>query len=165
MREGIRRSNLADEPVKLKRYGEARVELERAIECKKPFGHVAEPWKACSILSNIEHESGNEPAIRRARDQAIQAYLSYRRAGGASQTPVGEFCTLVLQDSSAAAEQLASLQQETDLPARLRAMIPVLQAVVAGSRDVHLTEDPNLGYNDAAELLLLMESLDKAAGA
>jgi hypothetical protein len=57
------------------------------------------------------------------------------------------------------------LQQRSDPPAWLRALIPALQAVLAGSHDVHLADRPNLDYCDAAELLLLIESLDKAAGA
>jgi tetratricopeptide (TPR) repeat protein len=43
--EGVVRSNLADTLIKLQRFEEARRELRRAIECKKPFGHAAEPWK------------------------------------------------------------------------------------------------------------------------
>jgi hypothetical protein len=38
-------------------------------------------------------------------------------------------------------------------------LIPLLEAVLAGSRDPALAEDPNLNYADAAELLLLIESL------
>jgi hypothetical protein len=37
--------------------------------------------------------------------------------------------------------------------------------VLAGSRDVRIADDPNLVYDDAAELLLLVESLPPAAGA
>jgi hypothetical protein len=44
-------------------------------------------------------------------------------------------------------------------------LISALQAVLAGSRDLHLADDTNLNYADAAELLLLIESLPRAAGA
>jgi tetratricopeptide (TPR) repeat protein len=151
-REGARRSNIAGQLVRLKRYDEARVEIERAIECKKPFGHVAEPWTTFNILSGLERKTGNQAAARQARNQAIQAYLSYRRAGGASQTPGGPLCSLV-------AQHLADLRQQVDTPSWLQALIPALEAVLAGSRDVRLADDPNLDYDDAAELLLLMESL------
>jgi tetratricopeptide (TPR) repeat protein len=163
--EGRTRSNIASQLLDLKGYDEARIELERAIECSKPFGHVAQPWRTFDILRLLERQTGNGDAARLARDQAIQAYLSYRRAGGASQTPSGKLCALALRDSGAAAEQLASLQQEMDLQAWQRATLTAVRAVLAGSRDVRLADDPDLGYNDAAELLLLIESLDKAAGA
>jgi len=38
-------------------------------------------------------------------------------------------------------------------------MIPKLQAILQGSRDPALATDPNLDYDDAAELLLLLEAL------
>ena len=40
------RSNAANSLRKLGRLDEARREVERAIVCKQPFGHAAEPWKA-----------------------------------------------------------------------------------------------------------------------
>ena len=39
--EGLARNNIADTLRKLKRYDEARSEILRAIECKRPFGHAA----------------------------------------------------------------------------------------------------------------------------
>lgn len=36
-------------------------------------------------------------------------------------------------------------------------MLPALQAIVAGSRDGALASDPALEYDDAAELILLLE--------
>ncbi|HEY6347179.1 MAG TPA: tetratricopeptide repeat protein [Bryobacteraceae bacterium] len=83
--EGIRRNNLASELIKLGRYDEARREIERAIECKRPFGHVAEQWKIFEILSDLERAVGNELAALEARSKAIAAYLAYRRDGGAPQ--------------------------------------------------------------------------------
>ena len=102
---------------------------------------------------------GNEPEARKARNQAMQAYLAYRRDGGESQTPGGELCALVARQPDAARGRLSELRQIPDLPAYLIPLIPVLEAVLAGSRDPALAEDPNLYYADAAELLLLIESL------
>jgi tetratricopeptide (TPR) repeat protein len=155
--EGATRNNVADKLVKLKRYDEARVELQRAIECKRPFGHVAEPWTTFQILSNLEREIGNAAAARQARDQAIQAYLSYRRAGGASQTG------LALQTLGAVTQLLSKLRQYPDPPPRLQAFLAAIEAVLAGSRDPHFADDPNLTFDDAAELLLLIESLPTKA--
>jgi len=150
--EGSARNNVADELVNLKRYDEARVELERAIECKKPFGHVAEPWTTFAILSNLEREVRNETAARQARDKAIQAYLAYRRAGGESQSEAGPLCSLV-------SEHLTELSRDPGA----RALVQALEAVLAGSRDVRLADDPNIPYDAGAELLLLIESLPAQA--
>ena len=43
-REGMARQALAFSLIKLQRHDEARHELYRAIECKKPYGHAAKPW-------------------------------------------------------------------------------------------------------------------------
>ena len=72
--------------IKLRRYDEARQELQRAIECKKPYGHAAEPWKTWSILEDLERATGHTEAAQAARQQAIETYLAYRRAGGVSQS-------------------------------------------------------------------------------
>jgi tetratricopeptide (TPR) repeat protein len=101
-REGLTRSNIADKLVKLGRYEEARLEIERAIECKKPFGHVADPWKAFQILSNLERAVGNESAAFAARSQAIDAYLAYRRDGGAPQINIERITALVKENPAAA---------------------------------------------------------------
>jgi len=41
----------------------------------------------------------------------------------------------------------------------LKPLIPKLQAILAGSRDLGLTADPELDYHDAAEILFLLEKL------
>jgi tetratricopeptide (TPR) repeat protein len=151
-REGLARNNIAGQLIYLKRYDEARAELERAIECKKPFGHVAEPWTALSILSKLEREIGNETAARQARYQAIRAYVEYRRAGGESESEAGPLCSLV-------SEHLTELSRHPNLPIRLRGLVQAVEEVLAGSRDVRLADDPDLYYRDAAEILLLIESL------
>jgi tetratricopeptide (TPR) repeat protein len=56
--EGRVRSNLANTLIKLQRYDEARRELQRAIECKQPYGHAAEPWTTWNILRNLEQATG-----------------------------------------------------------------------------------------------------------
>jgi tetratricopeptide (TPR) repeat protein len=83
--EGQICNNIADELVKLNRFDEARREIERAIECKKPFGHVGQPWTTFDILSKLERAVGNRPAALEARARAFAAYLAYRRDGGAPQ--------------------------------------------------------------------------------
>jgi tetratricopeptide (TPR) repeat protein len=100
--EGVVRNNIANNLVKLLRYDDARLEIQRAIECKKPFGHAAEPWLTFDILSYLEREVGNEPAALAARKQAFDAYLAYRRDGGASEIDIAQLIALVRQDPDAA---------------------------------------------------------------
>jgi len=160
-KEGIIRSNIAIDLIQLRRYDEARREIERAVECQKPFGHAAEPWKSFNILCDLEHAVANEPAAREARRQAIEAYLAYRRDGGESQIPGGRLCALVAERPAEAGVKFAQLLQDLETPAWARSLVPALQSVLAGSLDVALADDPNLDYDDAAELLLLIESLPK----
>jgi len=159
--EGVTRSNIADSLIQLRRYDQAHREIERAIECKKPFGYAAEPWKSFAILCDLEHAVGNEPAAREARRQAVEAYLAYRRYGGESQTPGGRLCALVTQQPAEAGAILAQLLQDPETPTWGRTLIHALQSVLGGSREVALADDPNLNYADAVELLLLIESLSK----
>jgi tetratricopeptide (TPR) repeat protein len=167
MREGLRRNNLADTLIKLGRLPEARVEIRRAIDCDKPFGHVAEPWKTWDILHDLEQAAGNPGPAAAARAQAITAYAAYRRDGGENQSASLKLCDQVATAIAAAAtgptdpvpKALADLAADPELPAYLQALIPKLQAILAGERAPSLTDDPALGYRDAAELTLLLERL------
>ena len=100
--QGAIRNNIADELVKLGRYDEARREIERTIGCLKPFGHAGQIWKSFGILSNLERAVGNQPAALEARNQAIAAYLAYRRDGGAAQRETTQLVEMVNQDPAAA---------------------------------------------------------------
>ena len=104
----------------------------------------------------MERAVGNEAEALTARNDALRAYLDYRRAGGESQTPAAKLCAM-------SATQIAELRQIPDLPARFRTFIPLLESVLAGSRDAALANDPNLDYQDAAELLLLIDRLNAAS--
>ncbi len=44
------------------------------------------------------------------------------------------------------------------------ALIPVLQAILDGSHDPALADHPDLAYDDAAEVLLLLEDLRQREG-
>ncbi len=68
--------------IQLRRYDEARREILRAIECDKPYGHAAEPWKTWMILRNLEAATGNARAAEKAREKAVELYTAYRRDGG-----------------------------------------------------------------------------------
>lgn len=161
--EGRARNNLANTLIKLQRYDEARSELLRAIECDKPYGHAAEPWKTFMILHNLEQATGNRQAAATARQQAIAKYLDYRRAGGENQNPGARLSALVLQaiqqKRKGEAEQVLKQLLAKDAQPWAKAMVPKLQAILAGDRNPGLAQDPNLDYDDAVELQLLLEKL------
>jgi tetratricopeptide (TPR) repeat protein len=95
--EGSARANLAMRLLKLERYPEARQELQRAIECKKPYGHAAQLWITWAALEDLERAYGHPQDARAARNQAIQSYLAYRRAGGDTQSNLFPLFSLVAQ--------------------------------------------------------------------
>ena len=166
--EGAARSNVAGDLITLQRYDEARRELERAIECTQPLGHAAEPWTTYAILHNLERAVGAPAAAAAARQEAIRLYLAYRRDGGENLNqsrqlydPVRQALTDGKADEITAL--LAALLQSPDLAAQFKALIPALQAILAGNPDPALADDPNLNYVDAAELLLLEELAGKRA--
>ena len=163
-KEGSRRSNAADDLIALKRYDEARNEIERAIECDKGLGHAAEPWKTFAILRKLETAVGNDRAAAEARQKAIDAYIAYRRDGGENLSGSGRIFEMVRSamaqgETEAAAQGLAQLSADPDTPDYMKPFIPTLQAILDGSRDPALAADPNLDYDDAAELRLLLEEL------
>ncbi|MGH9831719.1 MAG: tetratricopeptide repeat protein [Blastocatellia bacterium] len=161
--EGLVRNNLADKLVKLQRYDEARAELRHAIECKQPFGHNAGIWMTWNILRDLEQAVGNVPAAAQARKRAVESYLAYRNAGGYSQSPRAQLYAetaqaLRSQQTTELTEYLAQLAAQA--PERwLQVVIAKLQAILGGDRDPALADDPELNYDDAAELQLLLELL------
>lgn len=165
--EGRARSNAASELTKLFRYDDARGEILRAIECKQPYGHAAEPWTAFGILSDLEQAVGDDEASTTARHRAIEAYLAYRRDGGENHSTGGQLAALVHQalttgDTTAATTQIDAFAEHPELPNHpsLQALLPALTAILSGSRNPALAADPRLDYDDAAELQFLLERLN-----
>ncbi len=166
--EGQDHSNVANQLILLGRHDEARREVLRAIECNAPFGHAAQPWKTFDILSDLERAVGDLTASAAARSQAIAAYLAYRRDGGEPMARVAAMIGAVgrdgwdQKDEKDLREQMQQLLRRPDLPEMARAAFTVLQAILTGSRDAALANDPRLNYADAVELFLLLERLADA---
>lgn len=162
-KEGGARNNLAIPLLNLGLYDEARRELVRAIECKGPYGHAANLWKTWDILHRLESAVGDTKAAAGARQRAFESYLSYRREGGYSMTPAAKLCAAAAEATfsgdTSELEQYLSRPLGEDTPPWARAMFPKLLAVLRGERDPALAADPELDYDDAAELLLLLEVL------
>ena len=162
--EGAARNSMAICLIKLGRCDAARRELRRAIECKKPYGHAAQPWRTWGLLHDVEEATGNTLAAAGARGQAMESYLAYRRAGGESQAPTTKLYALVAQaiqqgDTAQARQFLTEVSGPADTPPWLKAMTDKLQAIVDGNRDPGLADDPDLDYRDAVEVQLLLENL------
>jgi tetratricopeptide (TPR) repeat protein len=164
-REGVVRTVLSETLRKLHRLDEARQEIHRAIECRPQSDHAIEPWKSWAILADIETDAGNPAVAAQAKRKAIDCYLAYRRDGGQNHDGPGRLAFDVTQSlrSGNAPEAAALLQRLADnpeCPAWLLPFIRALQAIVGGSRDRGLADAPDLDYMMAAEILLLIESLE-----
>jgi len=165
-KEGAVRTNLAKTLYKLRRFDDARREISRAIECNAQFGHASMPWKTWAVLTAIETDSRNPAAATEAKHNAIDSYLAYRRDGGENHDLEGRLSLEVTQflltgDDATAASLLHQLAADPDLPSHLNTYIRALQAVVAGNRDRSLADAPDLDYGMAAEILLLIETIEK----
>ena len=160
------RTNLAWNLRQLRRLDEARQELRRVIECDAQFGHESMPWKTWAILANIEADDGRPAAAVEANGKAIACYLAYRRDGGENHDLEGHISHVMTQLLLAGAPaQAASLLQQLVTNPDAAGFLPfvrALQAIVAGRRDRTLADAPDLGYRMAAEILFLIETLEKA---
>jgi hypothetical protein len=137
--------------------------IRRAIQSTKSSGHVVQPWKFWNILTVIETAAGDSAAAADAWHQALATFLAYRRDGGENQEISGRLALAVLQAlASADPAEAASLLQQLTADPRAASLLPfltALQAINIGSRDRSLAEDPGLSYDQAAEVLLLIEAL------
>jgi hypothetical protein len=152
----------------LQRYEAARAIITRAIQCKEAYGHSAAPWTSWNILADIETKDGNPSAAAEARQQAMAAYLAYRRNGGENQYGSGPLALAIRQSLAAgtSAKATSLLQQLAAKPdwAETLPFINALRAITAGSRDRSLADNPSLSYYQAVEVVLLIEALEAGAG-
>jgi tetratricopeptide (TPR) repeat protein len=167
--EGRTRNNLGDTLRKLRRFEEARHEVHRAIEKMEPLGHAGSIWIAWDILNLIETADENPAAASAARRKAIDCYLAYRRGNGENHKLPGRICLAVTQalangESKTATNLLDQIATNQEV-VWLRGFIQALKAIVAGSRDRALADAPDLTYTMAAEILFLIETLEKAEAA
>ncbi len=164
--EGRVRGNLTITLITLKRYVEARQEIQRAIECFKPCGYDVEPWRAWDKLHEIELADNNQEAADQARNQAIQLYLAFRRSGGEDHNPGGRLCTLFKdamenQPPEEVRKHLDEVSKDPKIPVQGKLLVSKLQTILTGSREIELASDPNLDYIDTAEILFLLENLER----
>ncbi|CAK0764269.1 Tetratricopeptide repeat protein [Gammaproteobacteria bacterium] len=163
--EGQARFRLANTLVESENFAAARQEIERALSCQTSHGHGAESWKTWALLENIERRQNCQPAAIKARNEAAVAYLAYRREGGEALFAGGRLCEQVAMIMAQGARSIALLERlrtatlQSNLRSELHALLPRLLAIIAGSRDPTMANDPDLHYSDSAELRLLLERL------
>ena len=164
--EEASRNKLANVLIQLRRHDEARQELYRASECNLPESATARNWAIRRGLRDVSQTVQNPSVADEARRQSIQKYLAYRRAGGENPNPGSRLCAQIGQairagDIAPLAAKLAQIMASPNVPAAGKLLITKLQAILAGSRDPALAADPDLHYQYAGELQLLLEDLAK----
>ncbi|MBK9138404.1 MAG: hypothetical protein IPM17_06520 [Verrucomicrobia bacterium] len=103
-------------------------------------------------------------AAQAARQQAIQAYLAYRRAGGVSESHRARRFERVLKavqqnQPREASESLNQLAAYPGATPNAEALIAKLRSILAGDRNPALAANPAHHWLDAAELHRLPERL------
>jgi len=125
---------------------------------------VVQPWNAWAILADIETDAGNPTAAAEAKVKAVTCYLAYRRDGGENHDTPGRLFHAVTKALNAErkgdAEQIIADYRERWKNDK-NPEADALQAIVAGSRDRALADAPDLSYVMAAEILFLIETLEK----
>jgi tetratricopeptide (TPR) repeat protein len=147
----------------LGRFREARRALRRALECCSPFSGSFSSWLIWDSLAENEAAAGNAAASAEARQEARNAYLVYRRDGGENLNASGRLSASIRQDLTAGMPSAAGLllQQLASNPewAKMLPYLMALRAIIDGSRDPSLADNPGLDFDQAAEVLLLIEAL------
>ena len=164
-KEGSRRNNIGVTLVKLKRYDEARIEINRAIECHSQFGLSAAPWKTFAILQDIEIAQGNHQAATHAWSKARDAYLAYRQQGGYAQSSSGRLADDILkaitQDQiDTAVSDLTELCQNNEMPDWIKTFANQILTIINGARDTAIANDSTQRFDASAELLFFIERIE-----
>lgn len=167
VREADTREYLSRNLRKLRRFDEARREILRAIECNEQVDQASQPWTSWATLADIETADGNAVAAAEAKRQATECYLEYRRDGGENHYTDGRICLavsppLLAGDPNAAASVLQPFAADPTMPNPARTFMQALQAIIAGNRDRALADAPDLNVTMAAEILFLLEKLEKS---
>ena len=157
-------NNQAEVLRQLQRFEEARVAIIKAIQCKDAYGYAAAPWESWMILADIESMAGNLYASAKAQQQAKTVFLEYRRDGGENLSDCGQLANAIrhLITSGNMAEVTSLLKEVTAMPrwVRWNPFLTALHSITIGDRDRSLAEDPCLTFDQAGELLLLIEALE-----
>jgi tetratricopeptide (TPR) repeat protein len=158
------RNKLANILLQLQRPDEARQELYRASICNLPDSYTARNWAIRRGLHDFGQMVQNPDIADRARRQAMQKYLAYRKTGGDNDNAGARLCMQVRHaihtgDIQSLSRKLEQLAINPNIPDIGKLLIAKLQEILAGSRSPTLVADPALHYQYAVELQLLLEDL------
>jgi hypothetical protein len=150
----------------MKQFDNAREEMLLAIKCRSHFGHESQMWASWNVLSAIETEAGNLDEAANAKRKAVECYAAYRRDGGENHGIEGRIILdltkpLLAGDYVAARSFLEQIAAEPEATGPIATFISALQTIVAGSRDRTLADSPDFDYGMAAEILILIDTLEK----
>lgn len=165
--EEASRNKLANMLIQLRRPDEARQELYRASECNLPESPTARNWTIRRGLRDVSQSVQNTEIADQARLQAIQKYLAYRRSGGENTNPGIRLCAQIgealrngdPETINALATKLTQIAASPNVPPAGKLLIDKLRAILNGHRNPALASDPDLHYQYAVELQLLLEEL------
>jgi hypothetical protein len=115
------------------------------------------------ILHRLESATGDAEAAARAWQHAFESYLVYRREGGYGSSPAAQLFAaaaeaIAVGDTSELEHYLTQSLGEEAQP-HVRLLFQKVLAVLRGARDPEQATDPELNYDVAVELLLLLEEL------
>lgn len=149
---------------KLGLVDEARAEIEAIEEHEAKLGDAAQPWKALDARHQLELSLGNADAAAEARRKALDLFLAYRRKRGENDMASGEISNFVVfavagGSTEMAAKQLEQFHQDPNLSGNAKAYVGAIREVVGGSRDRSLADHPDLTYDEAAEIHILIDAL------
>lgn len=162
--EEASRNKLAHVLIQLRQHDEARKELYRASECNLPESPTARNWAIRRGLRDLSQTVENTNIADQARRQSIQKYLAYRRAGGENNNPGARLCAQISRaiqtgETASLAIRLEQIAASPNVPPSGKLLIAKLRAILMGARDPTLATDPELHYQYAAEIQLLLEAL------
>jgi tetratricopeptide (TPR) repeat protein len=163
--EGRSHGGLASILIARGRHDEARREILASIECHRGLGYAVEPWHGWGSLEWLEQAIGNRHAAATAHQKATALFLAYRRQGGSFRTLGGQIGDYFVRDYLA--ERFSNIRNEIGLLAErgqddsFAALVSTLAEILDGATGVLLADNPRLNYYDAAEVLLVLERLNK----
>ena len=161
--ESFARDNLAILLFYNGEYHQARVELNKAIICKTDFGSASKPWVTWNLLSRLDRIEADTAGANITRQKALDTFLLFRKEGGENNNIVGRLALdvgyAINQGNTAEAEQVIEELLEQDGWQEAKKFLHTLLAIIVGGRSLALTEDKGLYFEEAAELILLLESL------
>ena len=124
---------------------------------------MSKPWVTWSLLSQLDRIEADTTGANITRQKALDTFLLFRREGGENNTITACLAlsvgTALQQGDTAEAEQVIGKLLEQDNWQEAKKFLNILLAIVVGGRSLALAEDEDLHYEDAVELVLLLESL------